>query len=116
MDAQDVDATRRTRLASERTFLAWLRGGLTSIAVGVGAGAVVPDVASVTVWPFAVLGVGFGLYGIALIAFGAARHRRVERALDGGGFPGMGARAPLAFAVAGTALGILSLVAVLVEM
>ena len=32
-----ADATRRTRLANERTFLAWLRGGLTSIAVGVGA-------------------------------------------------------------------------------
>jgi putative membrane protein len=116
MDAQDVDATRRTRLANERTFLAWLRGGLTSVAVGVGAGAVVPDLTTVTVWPFAVLGIGFGLFGIVLIAYGAARHRRVERALDSGAFPSMDARVPLAFAAAGTALGLLSLLAVLIEL
>ena len=33
-----VDATRRTHLASERTYLAWWRTGLTSLTVGIGAG------------------------------------------------------------------------------
>ena len=37
------DATRRTRLAGERTQLAWWRTGLTSLAVGVGIGRVVPE-------------------------------------------------------------------------
>ncbi len=38
MDDATVDATRRTRLANERTYLAWLRGGLTALAVALGAG------------------------------------------------------------------------------
>ncbi|MET0972771.1 MAG: DUF202 domain-containing protein, partial [Thermoleophilaceae bacterium] len=29
----DDDVTRRTRLANERTYLAWLRTGLTAFAV-----------------------------------------------------------------------------------
>src|ERR1043166_8707504 len=37
------DATRRTRLASERTYLAWWRTGLTAFAVAFGAGRVVPE-------------------------------------------------------------------------
>ena len=34
------DATRRTRLANERTYLAWWRTGADAIAVGVGLGAI----------------------------------------------------------------------------
>ena len=40
--AEDVDATRRTYLASERTELAWWRTGLTALAVALGVGRVVP--------------------------------------------------------------------------
>jgi putative membrane protein len=36
------DATRRTRLANERTYLAWWRTGLTAFAVSLGAGKLVP--------------------------------------------------------------------------
>ena len=32
MDAADLDATVRTHLANERTFLAWLRTGITFVA------------------------------------------------------------------------------------
>jgi len=38
-----VDATRRTRLASERTYLAWWRSALAAIAVALGVGKVVPE-------------------------------------------------------------------------
>ena len=41
--AQDVDASRRTRLAGERTMLAWLRTALTALAVGLAAGKIVPE-------------------------------------------------------------------------
>lgn len=116
MDPQLADAQKRTRLANERTFLAWLRGGLTAIAVGVAAGAVVPDVTSVTVWPFAVIGVGYGLFGMALIVYGVARHRNVERALDAGGYAPVDARAAIAIALAGSALGVVSVLAVLIEL
>ncbi len=37
------DATRRTRLANERTYLAWWRSGLTALAVGLAAGKLVPE-------------------------------------------------------------------------
>ncbi|HZQ65563.1 MAG TPA: DUF202 domain-containing protein [Gaiellaceae bacterium] len=36
------DALRRTRLAAERTFLAWWRTALTAVAVGIGAGGIAP--------------------------------------------------------------------------
>jgi Domain of unknown function (DUF202) len=56
VDSEHVDATRRTRLANERTYLAWLRSAPSALAVAVGAGKIVPDVAHVTRWPFELLG------------------------------------------------------------
>jgi putative membrane protein len=116
MDDQVADASRRTRLANERTFLAWLRGGLTAIAVGVGSGAVIPGVAPVTRWPFVVLGVGFGLFGVLLMGFGVIRQREVERALAEGRYAPLGGRAAIAIAAAGMALGLLSVVAVVIDL
>ena len=80
------DATRRTRLANERTYLAWWRTGLTSIAVCVGLGRIVPGVSDVTKWPYQVVGAGYGLLGIGFIAVGHLRIRRVEVALQQGEF------------------------------
>jgi uncharacterized membrane protein YidH (DUF202 family) len=53
------DATRRTRLANERTYLAWWRTGLTAFAVSLGAGRLVPALTDATHWPYVVVGVGF---------------------------------------------------------
>ena len=78
---ETTDATRRTRLANERTYLAWWRTGLTSIAVSVGVGRIVPGVAHVTKWPYELVGAGFGLLGIAFIVVGYLRVRAVERAV-----------------------------------
>ena len=55
------DAARRTRLANERTYLAWWRTGLTSIAVCVGLGRIVPGVTDVTKWPYELVGAGYGV-------------------------------------------------------
>jgi len=71
---EDVEADRRTNLAGERTLLAWWRTGFTAIAVALALGRVLPVLAPhSTRWPYVVIGVGFGLYGIALIAFGTRR-------------------------------------------
>ena len=99
------DATRRTRLANERTYLAWWRTGLTSIAVSVGLGRIVPGVAHVTKWPYELVGAGFGALGIAFIVAGFVRVRSVERALARGEFPQLDERVELALIVAGVALG-----------
>jgi putative membrane protein len=66
----DVDATRRTYLASERTELAWRRTGLTALAVALGVGRVVPGLDDgSTRWPYepAGAGVALGLLTVALI-------------------------------------------------
>jgi putative membrane protein len=85
MTSEAWDAIRRTRLAAERTELAWWRTALTSIAVAVGVGRVVPELSGTTTeWPYVVVGVGFALYSVALFGYGSMRSRRVERAVDRG--------------------------------
>jgi putative membrane protein len=107
------DATRRTRLANERTYLAWWRTGLTSIAVAVGLGRVVPGVSDVTTWPYQAVGAGFGLLGIAFIALGYLRVKGVERALARGEFERLGERTELALVAAGFVLGVAAVLLVL---
>ena len=112
---QVVDATRRTRLAGERTYLAWWRSGLTALAVSLGAGKLVPELAGGPRWPYAILGTGYGVLGIAFIAYGILRHRNVEHALAAGRFPAASLGVLVALAVFGVALGIATTVIVLVE-
>jgi putative membrane protein len=113
---QDVDATRRTRLANERTYLAWWRGGLTSLAVAFGVGALLPEISDDgTRWPFAALGVGFALLAVAFIGYGIHRFRAVERSLDRGGFAPLDLRVAMALGAFGLVLAVLTIVAVLIE-
>ena len=113
---EDLDATRRTRLANERTYLAWWRGGLTSIAVALGVGALLPELSDGRRWPFAVLGTGFGILAILFIAYGVHRFRAVERALDQGDFAPLDVRVAAALAALGVVLALLTIVAVLAEL
>jgi putative membrane protein len=82
---EDSDGgTRRTSLAGERTLLAWWRTGLTAIAVALGVGRLLPELApDATHWPYAILGVAFALYGIALFFLGQRRWSGFERSLGG---------------------------------
>jgi len=107
------DATRRTRLANERTYLAWWRTGLTSFAVCVGVGRLVPAVAGTPNWPYEALGIGYGIVGVGFVAAGHLRSRAVEHALDDGSFAPLGGRLVTALTAAGVVLGIAT-VAVLI--
>jgi putative membrane protein len=79
------DATARTRLASERTQLAWWRTGLTALAVALAVGRLLPELAGASSqWPYTATGVGFALYGIALVAYGTARARQLDAAFSRG--------------------------------
>jgi len=115
MDEATIDASRRTRLANERTYLAWWRGGLTSLAVGVGAGAVAPELTDGDRWPFVLLGVAFAALAIAFISFGALRHREVDEAIAHGGYAPLGNGVALAFGLVGVLLSILVIVVVALE-
>ncbi|MEI8105125.1 MAG: DUF202 domain-containing protein [Actinomycetes bacterium] len=99
------DAGRRTRLANERTYLAWWRTGLTSLAVCVGLGRIVPDVANVTKWPYELVGACYGVLGIAFMVLGHLRVRAVETAVDRGEFARLDQRIGLWLLVAGIILG-----------
>ena len=99
------DATRRTRLANERTYLAWWRTGLTAFAVSLGAGKLVPALTDETAWPYLVVGVGFALLGVVFVGYGFHRLRRVDAALAKGEFERPDARVLGLLAAAGVVLG-----------
>jgi putative membrane protein len=109
------DATRRTRLASERTYLAWWRTGLTTLAVSLAAGKLVPELSSGAAWPFEALGVAFALVGLAFIVYAYLRQKRVDEALARGEFAPFDLRVGLAFAVVGSLLAVATIVLIFVE-
>jgi putative membrane protein len=104
---ESVDAIRRTRLANERTYLAWWRTGLTSLAVALAAGKVVPDLTTTeSTWAYEAIGAGFALLGVTCIAYGLLRERRVERALLRGEFVAADPGMQLGMTVVGILLGL----------
>jgi len=110
------DASRRTRLANERTYLAWWRTGLAAIAVCVGVGRIVPDVTKHAArWPFEAVGAGYGVLAVAFLVFGYARVRTVERALARGELPPLDDRLQFLLVVAGVVLAALTVLLVLVD-
>ncbi len=84
--AADPDSRARTHLANERTFLAWLRTGLSLIALGLAAAQFL-DQEVVSGFPAtdlfaALLVVG----GVALTVFGGVRYGRGRAQIDAGAF------------------------------
>ena len=104
MEAED--ATRRTRLASERTYLAWIRSGLTALAVALGAGRLVPELAGGIAWPYQLLGGGYGVLGIGFVAYGVKRQVAVEEAIERGEWAPLDRNAARGFALGGVLLGV----------
>lgn len=114
--AEVADASRRTRLANERTELAWWRTGLTALAVALGVGRVVPELGDSTVrWPYVAVGVGFALWGILAIAYGSRRGAAVDQVLAVGRFPESARWARAALAIGGIALGLLTAVLIMLD-
>ena len=107
------DATRRTRLANERTYLAWWRTGLTAFAVSFAAGRIAPELSGGAAWPFEVLGVAFALVGLGFIGYGYVRQKQVDEALARGDYAPFDDRAAIVFAVAGLLLGFATIVLVI---
>jgi putative membrane protein len=104
------DALRRTRLAAERTYLAWWRTGLTALAVGIGAGSIAPKLVGGERWAYVAVGIGFTLVGVALLAYALRRQVLVERALASGGFAPPDSRVLVVLTAAGVVLAGLTIV------
>jgi putative membrane protein len=109
------DASRRTRLATERTYLAWWRTGLNAFALSIGTGKLVPELASGAAWPYEAIGTAFGVVGLLFFAFAYVRQKRVEDALARGEFAPFENRVALVLAGAGIALGLATILVVLVQ-
>jgi len=109
------DALRRTRLANERTYLAWWRTGLTAFAVGLGAGKLVPELSRGAAWPFELIGTAFVAVGIALTAYAYIRQKQVEEAVARGGYAPLNPSTSLIFAAVGVILGIGTIIVILAE-
>ena len=109
------DALRRTRLANERTYLAWWRTGLAAFAVCLGAGKLIPELLTGASWPFELIGTAFGIVGIALISLRLSPQKQVEEAVARGEYATFAPRASLIFAVVGVLLGLGTIIIVLVE-
>jgi putative membrane protein len=82
----DADSRARTHLANERTFLAWLRTGLSLVAVGMAAARflpldLIPGIPYVTF--FAILLV---ISGTAMVIFGANRYMAANREIEASAF------------------------------
>ncbi|HWX52468.1 MAG TPA: DUF202 domain-containing protein [Solirubrobacteraceae bacterium] len=78
------EGTRRTRLAGERTYLAWWRTGLAAFVVSIGAGRLVPAVAGGPQTLYSIVGILFALIGIVVILYGRKRGREVDEAISVG--------------------------------
>lgn len=77
-------APRRTWLAAERTYLAWLRTALGALGLALAVGRLIPALIHASHVTFGLLGAGFGILGILLVAIGAYRAVRVRAALAAG--------------------------------
>jgi putative membrane protein len=108
------DATRRTRLANERTYLAWWRTGLAAFAVSLGAGRLVPAIAGGPQPLYSILGVLFAVLGVLLIAYGSRRGREVDEAISEGRYRQVDDRITTAIASLAVLGGVLLIVLILV--
>jgi putative membrane protein len=110
------DYSRRTLLASERTYLAWWRTGLTTLTVALAAARIVPELSgSPTTWPYTVLGVVFALIGVFCIAYGERRRVTVDRAIRRGEFAEINGTLSLLLTVVGTVTGVATILLILIN-
>ena len=110
------DYTRRTLLANERTYLAWWRTGITSIAAALGAARVVPELSNAKhLWPYTLMGVGFTLIGIVCFVYGHMRRDQVDRAVREGEFAELSHAVTLVISIGGAILGLGLVVLIIAE-
>ncbi|WP_072691192.1 YidH family protein [Rhodococcus marinonascens] len=100
----NVGSVARDHLANERTYLAWLRTGMSVAAIGVAVAKFAPDRGGNAVASGLILIVA----GLLVSGYGTFRYRNVGRQIEAGVF------APAAFGAIGTASVVMVLAAVAV--
>jgi uncharacterized membrane protein YidH (DUF202 family) len=111
----DDDVTRRTRLAAERTWLAWWRSGIAAATAAVGVGGVVPSLVDGKRTPYVVLGAAYAVLAVIIFVAAALRQRQVNRALDSGRYEDVGQWGVLALTLVATALALGTLAVIVAQ-
>jgi putative membrane protein len=111
----DLEQTRRTAMAAERTWLAWWRTALGASAGALVVGGVAPEVLEASTWPYILLGCGYGVLAIGLLVAGAQRQRTFERAQRAGTHVPLPFRTVAAFTAGGVVLALATMAFVLTQ-
>jgi uncharacterized membrane protein YidH (DUF202 family) len=111
----DSDVTRRTRLAAERTWLAWWRSGIAAATAAVAVGGVVPELVEGGRTAYVVLGAGYAALAAGVFLGAALRRRQVERALARADYAPLGEGGVLILTSAAMALAVGTLVVIVVQ-
>jgi putative membrane protein len=114
-EPSDLDQTRRTSMAAERTWLAWWRTSLAATAGALAVGRFAPELLEVASWPYIVLGCGYAALAVGLLAIGARRQHQLEHALRTGGHAPLRFRTVAMFTVGGIALAVMTVVLVVAQ-
>jgi putative membrane protein len=112
---QDLDQTRRTSMAAERTWLAWWRSAIAATAGALGVGRLAPELLDVAPWPYILLGCLYAALAVGLLLVGALRQRELEHALRTGGHAPLLFRTVGLFTTGGIALAVLTVVLVVAQ-
>jgi putative membrane protein len=108
----DRDSRARTHLANERTFLAWLRTGLSLMAAGLAAAGFLP-VDLVPGFPYVrAFSALLVLSGTVMVGYGASRYSKAYRQIETGAYDPAGTAVVTIAAIIGF-LGILAIPLVL---
>ena len=111
--AQRPEGDRRTRLAAERTWLAWWRSGIAAATASVAVGGVVPELVDGARTPYVLLGAGYALLAAAVFVGAGLRQRRLVAAIDREDYAEASSPWVVGLTVAGAALAVATLVIVL---
>jgi putative membrane protein len=108
-------APRRTLMAAERTYLAWLRTGLGALGVAIAVGRIAPALVGGSHYAYALLGAGYGVLGIFMVLYAILRAKRLGAALDTGTPVQLDWWALVTITVIAVILAVATIVMVLVE-
>ncbi len=113
MNEEHDDVSRRTRLAAERTWLAWWRTGLAVSIAAIGVGRVAPDALHHSRTAYAVVGVGYGLLAITMFVLSRRRYNAVRDSLSRGTYEELSTGWVAALAWSGALLALATLALIL---
>jgi len=106
--AADADSRARTHLANERTFLAWLRTGLSLVAVGLAAAGFLP-VDLIPGFPYVrTFSILLVLAGTLMVLYGAFRYVKAYQQIETGSYDPAG----MAIVAIAGIVGLLGLLAI----